>query len=115
MANHRGAINEYLSGLDEDIRQRLQLIIREIRKQFPDVEEKISYNMPAFSLNGNTVYFAASKNHIGMYPVYGSTGNKAIIEKYRGRGTKDSLHFKHKEELPIKIIIDLVVQKFEKG
>ncbi len=31
-------------------------------------EETISYRMPTFKLNGNLVYFAAYKNHIGFYP-----------------------------------------------
>ena len=115
MANHPTTIQEYLARLDKELQQRFRLIRAGIRKKFPDVEEKISYQMPAFKWNGHTVYFAANKNHIGMYPVYGSADNKTIIEKYRGKGTKDSLHFKHKEELPIELIIDLVSQKFRKG
>ncbi|GAB4397410.1 MAG: hypothetical protein OHK0031_17390 [Anaerolineales bacterium] len=34
----------------------------------PDAQEKISYQMPTFALNGNLVHFAAWKKHIGFYP-----------------------------------------------
>ena len=39
-----------------------------IRDSAPNAEEAISYQMPTFKLNGNLVWFAAFKNHIGFYP-----------------------------------------------
>ena len=39
-----------------------------IRESAPQAEETISYQMPAFKLNGILVWFAAFKNHIGSYP-----------------------------------------------
>ena len=39
-----------------------------IRKAAPEAEEVISYQMPAYKLQGMLVYFAAYKNHIGFYP-----------------------------------------------
>jgi uncharacterized protein YdhG (YjbR/CyaY superfamily) len=39
-----------------------------IRDSAPDAEEAISYQMPTFKLNGNLIWFAAFKKHIGLYP-----------------------------------------------
>ena len=39
-----------------------------IQQAAPKAEELISYNMPAFKLNGMLVYYAAYKEHIGFYP-----------------------------------------------
>jgi uncharacterized protein YdhG (YjbR/CyaY superfamily) len=37
-----------------------------IRKAAPEAEEAISYQIPTFKLNGNLVFFAAFKNHMGL-------------------------------------------------
>jgi uncharacterized protein YdhG (YjbR/CyaY superfamily) len=39
-----------------------------IRKAAPAAEEKISYQIPAFLLHGNLIFFAAYQHHIGLYP-----------------------------------------------
>ncbi len=112
--NKPATVDEYISLFDKDVQQRLHQIRKTIMTQFHGVEEKISYNMPAYTYNGATVYFSAYKNHIGLYPIYGSSSEKGVIEKYRGKNTKDSLHFKHAEALPIELIADLINQKFKK-
>jgi uncharacterized protein YdhG (YjbR/CyaY superfamily) len=61
-------IDEYIAGFPEDIRPILEKMRAAIRDAAPEAEETISYQMPAFKLNGILVYFAAHKNHIGFYP-----------------------------------------------
>ena len=39
-----------------------------IKKAAPNAQETISYGIPAFTLDGNLVWFATYKNHIGFYP-----------------------------------------------
>ena len=62
-------IDEYIAGFPKDIQAILQRVRQTIREAAPDAEEKISYQMPAFTLKGNLVYFAGFKNHIGFYPI----------------------------------------------
>jgi uncharacterized protein YdhG (YjbR/CyaY superfamily) len=107
------SVDLYIEVFDKEIQSRLKQIRNAIRSSFPDVEERISYQMPAYTFNGVTVYFSAYKHHIGLYPIYGSASNKEVVEKYRGKNTKDSLHFKHSDTLPIDLIIELVKQKFD--
>ena len=61
-------IDEYISNSAQDIQEVLEKIRTVIKTAAPDAEEKISYQMPTFFLNGNLVHFAAFKNHIGFYP-----------------------------------------------
>jgi uncharacterized protein YdhG (YjbR/CyaY superfamily) len=52
----------------------------------PDAKETISYQMPAFKQHGILVYFAAWKEHIGLYPPI--SGDKAIeraLTRYAGQ------------------------------
>ena len=60
--------DEYISFHPENVRVQLEKLRQTIRKAAPKAEEVISYQMPAYKLQGMLVYFAAYKNHIGFYP-----------------------------------------------
>ncbi len=63
-------IDQYIDSFPEDVQVVLQKIRQAIREAVPEAEETISYQMPTFNLHGTyLVYFAAWKNHIGLYPV----------------------------------------------
>lgn len=61
-------IDEYIATFPKNIQIILEELRQAIRDAAPNAEEAISYQMPAFKLNGNLVYFGAFKNHIGFYP-----------------------------------------------
>ena len=61
-------IDEYIANSAQDIQEILEKIRTVIKTAAPNAEEKISYQMPTFFLNGNLVHFAAFKKHIGFYP-----------------------------------------------
>lgn len=61
-------IDAYIAGFPEDVQQILSKIRELIRREAPDAEEAIKYQIPTFVLNGNLVHFAAFKKHIGLYP-----------------------------------------------
>ncbi len=69
MGRQYETIDEYIKSFPEDIQIILEKVRETIRKAAPDAREAISYQMPAFKLNGNLVWFAAFKNHIGFYPI----------------------------------------------
>ena len=98
------SISEYVSTLPENAQKAMGEIIATIKANVPDAEEHISYNMPAFKVNGEYfIHFSAWKNHIGMYPI--PAGNEAFqkqIEPYRS--AKSSLNFPLAQPMPIKLI-----------
>jgi uncharacterized protein YdhG (YjbR/CyaY superfamily) len=98
------SINEYISTLPENAQKAVEEIIMTIKTMVPNAEERISYNMPAFKVNGEYfIHFSAWKNHIGMYPI--PAGNEAFqkqIEPYRS--AKSSLNFPLNKPMPIKLI-----------
>ena len=68
-----------------------------------DIEEMISYRMPAFKYNGMLVYFAAYKNHIGFYPGASSiVAFKKELSVYKG--AKGSVQFPLNKPLPLRLI-----------
>ncbi len=62
------SIDEYIATFPKESQKILEELRATIKAAAPGAEEKISYQMPAFTLHGNLVYFAAHKNHIGFYP-----------------------------------------------
>jgi uncharacterized protein YdhG (YjbR/CyaY superfamily) len=100
-------IDEYIAGFPKDVQKILQQVRTTIKKAAPKAEEKISYAMPAFTLNGNLVYFAAYENHIGFYAL--PTGHQAFkkdLAPYKqGKG---SVQFPINEPMPLGLITRIV-------
>jgi uncharacterized protein YdhG (YjbR/CyaY superfamily) len=96
-------IDEYISGFPESTRKILEQIRLTIKQAAPQAVETIKYSMPAFTLNGNLVYFAAFKNHIGLYPA--PAGNDAIdTELSRYKASKGTLRFPIDKPIPYDLI-----------
>jgi len=61
-------IDEYFSSFPESTREILEVLRSTIKREAPNAQEVISYNMPAFKAHGVLVYYAAHQGHIGFYP-----------------------------------------------
>lgn len=100
-------IDEYIASFPPDVQTILQRIRLTIRQAAPDAQECISYNMPAFKLQGTLVYFAAFKKHIGFYPpVRGDAKLAKAISPYAGE--KGSLRFPLDRPVPYPLIARIV-------
>ena len=53
------SIDEYIASFSPEVQAILKKIRLTIRNAAPDARETISYKIPAFTLNGVVVYFAA--------------------------------------------------------
>lgn len=62
------SVDEYIAAFPKNVQCILEEFRKAIQEAAPEAEETISYQMPAFKLNGILVWFAAHKNHIGFYP-----------------------------------------------
>jgi uncharacterized protein YdhG (YjbR/CyaY superfamily) len=100
-------IDDYIAKTSPEVQGILQKIRRIVRKAAPEAEERVSYQMPAFALNGMLIYFAAFKNHIGIYPPV--TGD-AKFQKDAGayRGPKGNFKFPLDGPMPYKLIEEIV-------
>jgi uncharacterized protein YdhG (YjbR/CyaY superfamily) len=100
-------VDNYIAQFAPDVRDVLQKIRATIRLVAPEATEVISYKMPAFKLKGILVYFAAWKNHIGLYPpISGDTSLEKAVAKYAG--PKGNLQFPLDEPIPYKLIERIV-------
>lgn len=100
-------IDAYISQFPNNVQAVLEKVRETISNAAPDAKEVISYQMPAFKRHGILVYFAAWKQHIGLYPPI--SGDK-VLEKAVGRyaGPKGNLQFPLDEPIPYKLIERIV-------
>ena len=107
-------IDEYIADFPEDIQLKLEQVRATIKKVAPEAEETIKYGMPTFTLNGNLVYFAAFKNHIGFYPV--PTGIEAFKKDFSVYKTgKGSVQFPLDQPMPLDLITKVVQFRIEEN
>jgi uncharacterized protein YdhG (YjbR/CyaY superfamily) len=99
-------IDEYLATVSDDKRAALERLREIIRAAAPGAEECISYQLPAFRLEGKgLLYFGASANHCALYGV--PDGIEDELESYdtSGRGT---IRFEVDKPLPATLVRKLV-------
>jgi uncharacterized protein YdhG (YjbR/CyaY superfamily) len=106
-------IDEYIAAFPPTVQEVLQQIRRTIQAAAPEAEEIISYNMPGFRMGEITVWFAAYKKHIGMYPMYHMEDFPEDLSPYRAKGTKDAIHFSLDKPMPLELIGEMVRFKFK--
>ncbi len=100
-------IDEYIAGFPEDIQEKLERLRAVIRKAAPQATEIISYNMPAFALEGSLVYFAGYKHHIGFYPT--STPMKVFREEIAVyKNSKGAIQFPLDKPIPAGLVTRIV-------
>ena len=107
-------IDEYISIQTPEVQILLEQMRQTIKNAAPEVEEVISYNMPAFKYHGMLVYFAAYKNHIGFYAT--PTGHSEFKEELsvykQGKG---SVQFPLNQDLPLELISRIVKFRVEEN
>ena len=94
---------EYFESALLEVRPGLLSIQAKVESLLPDVTRCISYKIPAFKAKRVFFYFAAFKNHIGIYPPV--TKDIALIQELAPyRGEKGNLSFPLNKALPIELI-----------
>jgi uncharacterized protein YdhG (YjbR/CyaY superfamily) len=97
------SIDAYIAASRAEVRPILKRIRHLIQKAAPKAEETISYQMPAFRQHGILLYFAAFKQHIGLYPpVCGDPQLEKAVAPYAGE--KGNLRFPLEEPIPFELI-----------
>ena len=98
-------IDEYLAALSNDKRAALERLRRIIQAAAPRAEECISYQLPAFRLDGRClVWFGAAANHCAIYGAVGS--HKDDLKAYDT--SKGTIRFQPSSPLPATLVRKLV-------
>jgi len=102
------SVDEYIAQCSPEARPILEKIRAIIRRAAPKAKERISYRMPAFNLNGDIVYFAAFKQHIGLFPPVPRGDAQLIKDASVYAGPKGNLRFPLDQRIPYGLITRVV-------
>ena len=108
-------IASYFAKVPETSQKRMQQIRALILEKAPEAQESISYGMPAYKTNGKPlIYFAAFKNHIGLYATpSGHTHFADALSQYKqGKG---SVQFPNEQPLPLDLIAEIIAFRVEEN
>lgn len=102
-------VDDYLDGAPEPQRSTLMALRETLGRILPDAEETISYNMPAFKVNGQAVAgYAYFKNHCSYFPHSGGVLPRVADELADYEWSKGTLKFATDEPLPETLVRRLV-------
>jgi uncharacterized protein YdhG (YjbR/CyaY superfamily) len=99
------SVDEYIATHPEDVQAILQRVRGTIRYAMPGAEEVISYQIPAYKLDGVAVlYFAGWKQHYSLYPA-----TDRLVEAFRDdlapyQVNKGTIRFPLSQPVPVKLI-----------
>jgi uncharacterized protein YdhG (YjbR/CyaY superfamily) len=100
-------IDEYIAAFPKDVQVILEEMRKAIKEAAPEAEETISYQMPAFKQNGILVWFAAFKNHIGLFPkVFAIEVFKEKLSSYQT--SKGTIQFPFDKPIPLDLVKEIV-------
>lgn len=102
------SVDDYIATKPEAVQATLERVRGTIRKAVPKAREVISYQIPAYKLDGDTViFFAGWKEHYSLYPA-----SDRLVEAFKSelapyRVSKGTIRFPLDEPVPAKLIADI--------
>lgn len=115
---HPTNVDTYINTQEKEAANRLLILRNMVHELVPENAESISYGMPAYKYRGKPlIYFAAYKNHIGLYAT--PQGHEAFAKELSNyKQGKGSVQFPLDEDLPVDLIRRIILfrkESLEKG
>jgi uncharacterized protein YdhG (YjbR/CyaY superfamily) len=109
-------VDGYFAALPEPKRATLEEMRRRILEIVPDADQRLSYAVPAFVVDGVTVAgLAAFTHHLSFLPHSGSV-LAHLEDRLEGyQRTKSALHFPVDQPLPRELVRALIEAKLSRG
>lgn len=97
------SVNEYISHYEEEKKEWITTFVTFMRKNYPNWEETISYQMPTYKFLGQYIAFSATKTHFTLHTLdfvmLDELKEKLDNAKFGKRSVK--VKYKDKEAIPI--------------
>ena len=106
------SVDEYLAALSADKCAALERVRKIIQAAAPKAEECISYDMPAFRLEGKCfIWFGAAAKHCSIYGFVGD--HEELLKNYDSNG-KGTIRFQPDQPLPAALVRKIVKARIGK-
>jgi uncharacterized protein YdhG (YjbR/CyaY superfamily) len=100
------SVDRYISAQPSEVRPVLRRVRAIVRKAVPKAEEVISYQIPAYRVDGRVaLFFAAWREHYSIYPVTGALiGALQLDQTGYELSHKGTIRFPLSEPVPARLI-----------
>jgi uncharacterized protein YdhG (YjbR/CyaY superfamily) len=110
------SVDEYIAAHTDDVQAILSSVRSAIRNAVPGAEETISYQIPAYRLQGGAVlYFAGLKRHYSLYPASDRMVRAFKNELAPYKISKGTIRFPLSGPVPVKLIADIAKFRAKEG
>jgi uncharacterized protein YdhG (YjbR/CyaY superfamily) len=103
------SVDEYIGSAPQPVQPMLNDLRETIRSAAPHADERLSYGMPYYHLNGRLAYFQAHARHIGLYSFNLEDARAVGLEQYMT--AKSTLRFPLDHSLPLAAIRKLIERR----
>jgi uncharacterized protein YdhG (YjbR/CyaY superfamily) len=102
------SFEQYTHSFSKEVQSILNQVRAIVLEKAPEAAESISYGMPAYKTYGKPlVYFAAFKNHLGLYAT--PSGHKEFAKELSNyKQGKGSVQFQFDEPIPFALIEKII-------
>jgi len=100
-------VNDYINSFEGVKKEWLTTFVSFMRESFPNLQEKISYQMPTYKFNGKYIAFSIAKDHFSFH-----TLDFEMIEELKGllpraKFGKGCAKVKYNDNAAIPILFDM--------
>lgn len=107
-------VDAYIARFEPVVQTRLSTLRSIFRSVAKTCEEQISYGIPTLKIAGRPfLYFAAFKNHIGIYPMTAATKTALAAELAPYPQSKGTVRLPHSVPLPVRLIRSIAVARMK--
>ncbi|PXV64064.1 uncharacterized protein YdhG (YjbR/CyaY superfamily) [Dysgonomonas alginatilytica] len=100
-------VDEYIAAASPSVKEYLVQLRNIIKQTVPQAEESISYEMPAYKLNGILIYFGGFAKHVSLFP--GSEAIEVFKDELTDYKTsKGTIRFSPDKPIPITLIKKII-------
>lgn len=109
-------VDGFIAAFPKDVQAGLKKIRQTIRKAAPEAEEVISYQIPAYRLNGMLIFFSAYKQHYSLaFPPVSAAFRLYKKELSKYAVSKSTIQFPFTEPLPLDLIRAITALRVEEN
>nr|WP_315190744.1 DUF1801 domain-containing protein [uncultured Flavobacterium sp.] len=109
--NNSLGVDHYLQNLPEDQKEALEKLRQTIKTLVPDVQEYLSYKMPAYNYHGMIGGFAAFKNHCSFFPWDSKTVEQFKDELTGFKTSTGTIQFTPEKPIPEELITKIIMAR----
>ena len=100
-------LDEYIVAAPRETQKKLRQIRQIVLELAPDAQEKLSYGMPYYGLNGRLLYFAYFKDHVSLFAMPSAiTKFENDLKAYKT--SKGTIQFPLDKPLPLPLLKKIV-------